>query len=394
MTELLPSSLIPTPIPFGSPGARNTGEVRLEREGALACIIIDNPPLNNISHAVRIGLLTAVRKIASDPEILAVVLRCEGRTFASGADLREVDMGMPPPHLPDVITELEALDRPVVAALHGYSLGGGMEIALGCSARVAAPGTRLGFPEATLGLLPGAGGTQRLPRLVGVKVALDLMLSGRQLQTDEALAISLIDQVASSDPVAPAATMALGLAACDNRPQRISERRAVVDSAIDSGCVPAGVDITLPASRNIVRCVRAAAELPFHEGMQLEASLFEELRLSEESRALRHLFFAERDVTRLGEVGRERAQRLAASWRAALDAASAPALSDRWLQVMHEAAAEALRSEPKATSAEVDVLAVREFGYPRHWGGPRFRAERGRAGDTLVPEASPAPESV
>jgi 3-hydroxyacyl-CoA dehydrogenase len=364
------------------------GVVRVERHGPLACVVIDNPPLNNATHAVRTGLLAAIRQVADDPDVSAVLLRCQGRSFVSGADIREIDGGLLPPNLPDVITEMEAMAKPVVAALHGFALGGGMEIALGCHARIAESRTRFGFPEVSLGLLPGAGGTQRLPRLVGAKAALDMMLSGRQLQSGEALALGLIDRIASDDLVADAIAMTSELVDRGVCPSAVSSRRAVLDVAIDAADAPAGVDITLPAPRGILRCVRAAVELPFADGSRVEASLFEELRVSAESHALRHLFFAEREVTRLGDTARERAKRFKAAWRKALDASPSAALSGPWMQVIQAAAAESLRADPQATPAEVDVLAVREFGYPRHWGGPWFHSRRLGAGEAPVQAAT------
>lgn len=378
----------------GATDVAGAGTVRIEIDAALACIVIDNPPLNNASQAVRSGLLAAIRQLARDPGVPAVVLRCEGRSFVSGADIREIDTGLPPPALPDVITEMEAMPKPVVAALHGYVLGGGMEVALGCHARIAAPGTRFGFPEVSLGLLPGAGGTQRLPRLVGVKTALELMLSGRQLGTDEALALGLIDQVADGDLVAAAVSMASGLARQGTRPLAVSARTAVLDAAIDAGSAPAGVDCALPAPRSILRCVQAAVELPFVEGSRVEASLFETLRSSDESRALRYLFFAEREVARLGDVGRERARRFASIWRAALDADPSATHSGHWFQVLHDAADRSLRDDPHAKPAEVDVLAVHEFGYPRHRGGPWFHGRRMQADEASAQRTPSTGESA
>ena len=161
--------------------------VSYRREGDIAFIEIDNPPVNALSAAVRQGLAEAVARLADDPDARIAVLSCAGRTFIAGADISEFGKPPVPPILPDVITAIEASEKPVVAALHGTVLGGGLEVALGAHHRVALPGTRMGLPEVTLGLLPGAGGTQRLPRLIGTAAALDIITSARQVPAAQAL---------------------------------------------------------------------------------------------------------------------------------------------------------------------------------------------------------------
>ena len=155
--------------------------VSYRREGDIAFIEIDNPPVNALSAAVRQGLTEAVARLADDPDARIAVLSCAGRTFIAGADISEFGKPSVPPSLPDVIAAVESSEKPVVAALHGTVLGGGLEVALGAHYRVAVPGTRMGMPEVTLGLLPGAGGTQRLPRAVGIEAAIDLITSGRRI---------------------------------------------------------------------------------------------------------------------------------------------------------------------------------------------------------------------
>ena len=169
--------------------------VSYRREGDIAFIEIDNPPVNALSAAVRQGLAQAVVRLADDPDARIAVLSCAGRTFIAGADISEFGKPSVPPSLPDVIAAIEASEKPVVAALHGTVLGGGLEVALGAHYRVAVPGTRMGLPEVTLGLLPGAGGTQRLPRAVGTEAAIDLITSGRQIDAGEARRLGLIDAV-------------------------------------------------------------------------------------------------------------------------------------------------------------------------------------------------------
>ena len=153
--------------------------VSLEKRGNIAIVWVDNPPVNAISHAVRVGLIENVQSADRDESVAAIVLACKGRTFMAGADISEFGKPMKEPWLPFVVGVLEATSKPLVAAIHGTAFGGGLEVALGCNYRVAAPSAKVGLPEAKIGILPGAGGTQRLPRLAGVKAALDAI--GKQL---------------------------------------------------------------------------------------------------------------------------------------------------------------------------------------------------------------------
>src|SRR5210317_1947122 len=174
--------------------------VNYETRGALAIVTIDNPPVNALSHAVREGLDSAIARAAGDDAIETVLLMCAGRTFIAGADIREFDQPPREPHLPDLLNRIEAVNKPIVAAIHGTALGGGLETAMACHYRCASADARLGLPEVNLGLLPGAGGTQRLPRLVGVPKALEMMTSGRHIGTAEALDAGLIDDVTTGGP--------------------------------------------------------------------------------------------------------------------------------------------------------------------------------------------------
>ena len=173
--------------------------VRLERDGNVAVVVIDNPPVNAGSRAVRSGLLDAVRAISDADDIDAAVIIGAGNTFVAGSDIKEFGKPLEEPQLPAVIAAIEACAKPFVAAIHGASLGGGYELALGCDARVAAPGAVVGLPEVTLGMIPGAGGTQRLPRLVGVAKAIEIVCSGRRVGAKEAAAIGMIDKVIEGD---------------------------------------------------------------------------------------------------------------------------------------------------------------------------------------------------
>ncbi|RAI32314.1 enoyl-CoA hydratase/isomerase family protein, partial [Rhodoplanes serenus] len=172
-----------------------TDLVRLERDGDVAVITIDNPPVNALKAEVRAGLLAAIAAVQDDSRIGAVVIRCAGRTFVAGADISELGKPAMQPYLPDVIEAIETCPKPVVAALHGTALGGGLEIALGCHYRVALAATRLGLPEIKLGLIPGAGGTQRLPRLVGPETAFAMVLSGEPIGAEEGQTRGLVDAI-------------------------------------------------------------------------------------------------------------------------------------------------------------------------------------------------------
>ncbi len=277
--------------------------VRTERDGAVAVILIDNPPVNAGSQAVRAGLLAAVGAAAVDPSVAAVVIMGEGRTFIAGSDLKEFDLPLTEPQLPAVIRVIEECPKPVVAALHGAALGGGFELALGCDARIAAVDTVVGLPETTLGMFPGAGGTQRLPRLVGVACAIDLICSGRRLKADKALRLGLIDAVATGDLRSYAVTHALAL---DGHKNRVIERAVPGDGADDEAAASAA----LKAGRNrphigaAIRHVRAARTVPPLEALSAEREDFQTMRVAPEARAMRHLFFAEREAAGGGGLGR------------------------------------------------------------------------------------------
>lgn len=188
-----------------------TSPVSVTVANGIATILIDNPPVNATSQAVRQGILDAVNAIDADESVEAAVLACAGRTFVAGADIRE--FGKPPvePHLPDVLDAVEKARVPVVAAVHGTALGGGLELALSCHARVADGKARLGLPEVTLGLIPGAGGTIRLPRLVAIDDAVDMVTGGKPVTAEHALSIGLVDRIANGDLLAEAIAYAKNL---------------------------------------------------------------------------------------------------------------------------------------------------------------------------------------
>ncbi len=274
--------------------------VRTERHGDVALIVIDHPPVNAMSVAVRRELAAAIAWVGHEPGVRAAVLACDGRTFVAGADIREFDAPPEQPHLGDVCTALDDCPRPIVAAVHGTALGGGFELALSCNARVLAPDARVGLPETKLGLIPGAGGTQRLPRLAGALTALELIASGRQLSADEAMKLGVVDEIAT-DLRAAATALARRLADAGHRP-RVRDRAvpAVDRTALDTvaAAIRAKARGSL-AQGAAVEAIGWALDMPFDEACALERARSRELRVGPQSRALRHLFHAERMANRL-----------------------------------------------------------------------------------------------
>lgn len=280
--------------------------VLMEVVDDIAVIAIANPPVNALSHAVRSGLDAAFAEIARRDDVKAVVIYGTDRTFIAGADIRE--FGKPPqePFLPDLINRIEACTVPVVAALHGTALGGGLEVAFGAHYRVAVPNARFGLPEVTLGILPGAGGTQRLPRLAGVEFALEAITSGRQISADEALKTGVIDRISdTSDVREMGLTYARELVASGATPRRTSElspapvAAEVFDAARTRLAKKARGQL---APQNCIKAVEGATRLSFAEGLANERALFQELMESYQRAALIHAFFAERQVAKVPEI--------------------------------------------------------------------------------------------
>ncbi|MEE2861418.1 MAG: 3-hydroxyacyl-CoA dehydrogenase NAD-binding domain-containing protein [Pseudomonadota bacterium] len=277
--------------------------VTYRREGRIGVITIDNPPVNALSQAVRAGLVQAAADFAADDQAQAGVILCAGRTWVAGADISE--FGKPPaePFLPDVIAQIEALEKPVVAALHGTALGGGLELALGAHARIAVPSARMGLPEVTLGLLPGAGGTQRLPRLVGLGPALDAITSARQIPAPEAAELGLIDRIADGDLASAAIALAGELAG--RSPRRTGDLPAPAADPELAEALKAKLARSARgqiAQATAVDVVTEGLALPFAEGMAMERAAFRALMDSPQRAALIHAFFAERAVGHLPEI--------------------------------------------------------------------------------------------
>jgi 3-hydroxyacyl-CoA dehydrogenase len=283
--------------------------VSLDRRGRVAVLTVDNPPVNALSQHVRQGLRDGLRAAAADPAAAAVVIVCAGRTFIAGADITE--FGKPPkePSLHEVLDLIEGCPKPVVAAVHGTALGGGLEVTLACHYRVGARAARFGLPEVKLGLLPGAGGTQRLPRLVGVEKALGMMVSGDPSGADEALRHGLIDEIVEGDLTAAGVAFAERVVA-EQRPLRkirdlddqLAAARGKPGLFADFRKSIARQTRGFRAPENIVRAVEAAVSLPFADGLKRERELFMELMNSPESKAQRYFFFAEREAAKIPDV--------------------------------------------------------------------------------------------
>ena len=269
-------------------------------EDGIAMVTVDNPPVNAISQAIRQGLIDAMAEVNDNPEIGAAVIMGAGRVFMAGADVREFGKPPLPPTLPEAITAIESCDKPVVAAIHGVALGGGLEIALGCHYRVIDPGARLGLPEVTLGIIPGAGGTQRLPRLIGFEAALDLVTTGRQAGAAEAAEIGLADAIAEGE--LKTAAIEFVHQRIGKTPPRLSTRDAPAPEAEDF-FETARADVARRArgQESPLRALEAleAATLPFDQGVKREREIFVKLRGSDQAKALRHAFFAERAVAKV-----------------------------------------------------------------------------------------------
>lgn len=283
--------------------------ITARRAGSVVVVTCDNPPVNALGHAVRAGLAAAVAEAAGDPAVVAIVIACAGRTFFAGADITE--FGKPPlsPSLPEVVTAIERSAKPVIAAIHGTVLGGGLEIALGCHYRVAVPSAKLGLPEVKLGLLPGAGGTQRLPRVVGVPEALSMIVSGNPISAGHAAEAGLVDQlVAESNLVSEAIAFAETVASRASHPVASLRDDRLQEARLDPGLFDRFVEQQgkkikgLDAPTACIRAIRAAIELPFNEGVKLERQLFLDLVAGTQSKALRHVFFAERAAAKIDDL--------------------------------------------------------------------------------------------
>ncbi|MBA6419020.1 3-hydroxyacyl-CoA dehydrogenase NAD-binding domain-containing protein [Pseudomonas sp. 5Ae-yellow] len=285
--------------------------VTLERKGAIAVVTVNNPPVNALGIAVREGLQNSFKAAEADPEVKAIVLVCEGSTFIAGADIKE--FGKPPqaPSLPDVVNGIEAGSKPSVAVIHGTALGGGLEVAVSCHYRIARKDAKVGLPEVKLGLLPGAGGTQRLPRLTGVAKALDMIVSGAPISATEALELGVVDQLIEGDLLSAGLAYADQLIAEGKGPRRTGERTDKlegVDNAAAVAAKRAEIEKKMPGLFSPQRCisaVEAAFTLPLAEGLKRERELFAECLVSPQRAALVHAFFTERLASKVDGLAKD-----------------------------------------------------------------------------------------
>ena len=282
--------------------------VTTARQGAILVVTIANPPVNALGVAVRQGLAAAMATVQTDAAVAAVLLVGSGKVFIAGADIREFGKPAQPPSLPEICRSIEGCSKPVVAAIHGAALGGGLEVAMSAHYRLALPAAKLGLPEVNLGLLPGSGGTQRAPRLMGVKAAAELMLSGKHLSAKAALAAGLVDQLAEGDDPVAAGLVYVQQLLAQNAPVRRTRDIAISDPAAALAELEALKAETAKKTRGlfsplkIIECVQAAVQLPFDEGLARERALFLECLDSPQRAGLIHAFFAEREVVKVPEA--------------------------------------------------------------------------------------------
>jgi len=293
--------------------------VRFERVEGIGVVTLDNPPVNAFSLSQRIGVKEALTNGLQDPDILAFVICGSGRMFSAGADIREFDTGVAAesPTLPELISLIEDSPKPVVCALHGTAVGGGCELSLACHSRVAVTGTRIGLPEVTLGIVPGAGGTQRLPRLIGVLPALDAIVSGKPMIAERALELGLIDGLTddSDELLKTSVSVARRLAIEPGPPHKTRDRNSQLLKVRDrpelfdefrSRIARRARGFEAPFA--CIDCVEAATTMPFEQGLAFEREVFLRCRSSDQSLAQRHAFFAEREARKVSGLGPETPQ--------------------------------------------------------------------------------------
>lgn len=288
--------------------ASTASVVQTRLDGEVLVVTVNNPPVNALGQAVRAGLLAAVEQAAADAAVKALLIVGEGKAFIAGADIREFGKPAMPPSLPEVCNAIEASGKLVVAAIHGAALGGGLEIALSAHYRLALPKAQLGLPEVNLGLLPGAGGTQRAPRVMGVRAATELMLSGKHLNAKAAAAAGLIDKLVEGDDALAAGLaytrelLAAGGAVRRTRDIEIADKMAALADLEALAIETAKKARGLFSPMKIIECAKAAVELPFEQGLAKERELFLQCLESPQRQGLIHAFFAEREVSKIPEA--------------------------------------------------------------------------------------------
>lgn len=268
------------------------GPVEVTSRGTVMIVTLCHPPVNALGHAVRAGLALALDEAAENPDITAVVIQGDGRVFSAGADIREFGQPARAPLLPDLCRRIEDFAKPVVVAMHGAALGGGLELGLAAQARVGMLGLRLGLPEVNLGILPGAGGTQRLPRLIGAEAALRMMMQGHPMTAETALELGLLDAIAPDKEALLSLAVSSATAPMPARQSGVSD--PVRYTAAVASARQAAAKSGSKAQMRIVDCVEAALLLPMDQGLVFERAAFDDLRITPEAAALRHVFLAER----------------------------------------------------------------------------------------------------
>lgn len=279
-----------------------TQTVTYTRHGAFAEALIDNPPVNATSASVRAGLAAAIRTAEEDPAVQALIIRCAGKTFIAGADIKEFGKPIAPPQLPTVIRMMDEARKPIIAAMHGAVLGGGFEVALACHYRIATPSTKFGFPEVKLGLMPGAGGSQRTPRLAGLAMTIKLVTEGGQIDAKTAHAHGLIDEIAEGDLGAAALAFAERLVAAGKGARSARDLPMPAD---DPALFEAARKTLARKMRGqtaplkALEAIRLGYEMSFDDAVVRELEMFREAMAGPQSKALRNLFAAEREVARI-----------------------------------------------------------------------------------------------
>ncbi|WP_050386802.1 3-hydroxyacyl-CoA dehydrogenase NAD-binding domain-containing protein [Bradyrhizobium pachyrhizi] len=286
-----------------------TNPVAIQNYDGIAVLLVDNPPVNALAKSVRQGLRDGMREILDDPAYVAAVIACAGRTFVSGADIHEFDLPMEGVGIDEINTLFENRSKPVIAAIHGVALGGGLEIAMGCHFRIATKDAKLGQPEVKLGLIPGGGGTQRLPRAIGPARAVELIVSGEPILAVEGLKLGLIDEIFEGDPIAAGVAFARrvlsesrafrSLRDDDSKLASTRADRNLLTEAVNNAVKR---DSGMDAPRACVEAIGWSLNVPFDEAIRRERELFLALKDGEQSKALRHVFFAERNSSKVASI--------------------------------------------------------------------------------------------
>jgi 3-hydroxyacyl-CoA dehydrogenase len=282
--------------------------VAYAQQRAIAVLTVDNPPVNALSVVVRQGLIEGIKRAVADPGVAAIVLIGKGRTFIAGADIREFGKPPQPPRLTVAIAEIEGSPKPVVAAIDGVALGGGLEVALGCHFRIGTPRTQVGLPEVKIGIVPGAGGIERLPRLIGLEPALKMMVSGDPVRAGKARELGIIDAIAEDDLLAEAVTFAERAVADKTPIRRLSQGEIALDGVdwrallVNARAAAAKSNRGQISPQRVIDCVENAVTMPFEQALGETIRTINELIPSEQAKALRYAFFAEREAGKVPDI--------------------------------------------------------------------------------------------